>query len=32
VVLRPVRVESETTIAGETPKSETVELMSYRIE
>ncbi len=31
-VLRPVRVESETTIAGEVAGRETIELLSYRIE
>jgi len=32
VAMRPVRVESEATIAGEAPRSETVELLSFRIE
>lgn len=31
-VLRPVRVESETEVAGEAPRLETVELLSYRLE
>jgi len=31
-VLRPVRVESETTIAGDAPRRETIELLAYRIE
>lgn len=31
-VLRPVRVESETTIAGEAASRETIELLSYSIE
>lgn len=31
-VLRPVKVESETTIAGEAASRETIELLSYSIE
>ena len=32
LVLRPVKVESETVVAGEAARGETVELVSYRIE
>ena len=32
VTLRPVKVESEVTVAGAAPRRETVELLSYRIE
>jgi len=32
VTMRPVRVESEATIAGEAPRVETIELVSYKIE
>ena len=32
VTMRPVRVESEAVIAGEAPRSETIELVSYKID
>ena len=31
-VLRPVKVVTEINVAGEQPRSETVELLDYRIE
>ena len=31
-IMRPVRVESEATIAGEAPRSETIELVTYKID
>lgn len=31
-VMRPVRVESETVVAGEAPKNETIDLLSFSIE
>ena len=31
-VLRPVRVESDTSIVGEAPRNELIELMSFRLE